>query len=185
VFRTLELYDDITVQPRYIGPFVLDIDGETDGEPLGLTDAAAVARAAFDEILKLGAREQDIRVVFSGHKGFNLEVRPEAVGLFAERALGPPGSWRSMTNMLVQRLRARFGCTDVMGNIVTNRGTVIDHMFEARPPHELKRPHRYLRLMGSENVWIDGSGCERAGLKRVVPVGALISAAFITSLCPR
>ena len=98
VYRTLELFDEHQ-RPQIVGPFIIDVDNETHGPPYEQDIAAALllAKAVVNLLVrKEGLSSSDLRVYFSGCKGFNVEVRPDAIGVV--------GSLRQQARLSYQRL---------------------------------------------------------------------------------
>lgn len=162
VFRTYELFDS-DGQPVLIGPFYLDIDNE-NGD---LDDALSVTRDCIALLRSEGVASLDLRVLFTGHKGFNVEVRPEAVGLNSTD-MSKLGSWREKTAEIILALRTQRAITGGNINTVSARGTVIDHILSQSPHFPIK--HKYLRLVGSKNTWIDMANEKRWRIKVEVDV---------------
>lgn len=158
VYRSLKVWKDNSKREPLTGPFIVDIDNE-DG---CLDDALSVTRKAVKSILSVyGVSDNDVRVFFTGHKGFNIEVRPESVGI-----TGSPDEQNSRTECirkeLIKELRQGkssrgissiekgkpvFKCAPNLwfSNQVSARGTLID------------RRQSCLRLHDSINAWIEGN----------------------------
>lgn len=84
VYRTLELFTSDIGQSKILGPFLVDIDNANwnDGYEENVRDAFLVTRRVMDFLSRhCKLRNQDRRVFFSGRKGFNIEVRPQAIGI--------------------------------------------------------------------------------------------------------
>jgi hypothetical protein len=76
VYRSLTVWADKSKKDAISGPYIIDIDNESED----LSDALTVTR----EILKhlrgsYSVVKDDIHILFTGHKGFNLEIRPRAL----------------------------------------------------------------------------------------------------------
>jgi hypothetical protein len=150
VYRLSELHDSAG-RPVLIGPFLLDLDNDRD-----LGSALAVARAAFGLLRSpgYGIEAADVRVYFSGHKGFNLEVRPGALGI------APDSSMRSqlqraydVQQALIGDLRRVRGVRNKTVNAVDDEETYADRIYG---PGSLR--YSYIRLPESLNVWVDVAG---------------------------
>lgn len=83
VFRSLSLFSAEHNGDELLGPFLMDIDRQHKsgkGYVMNLNEALEDTRRLTKEYLyKL--KDSDFRIFFSGHKGFNIEVRPEALGI--------------------------------------------------------------------------------------------------------
>ena len=85
VYRSLLLLNE--EKDGVVGPFLLDIDSsEYDEQTLAYTEDLAQAQDAARRVALLlidhwGVVSGDIKVFFSGRKGFNFEVRPTALGI--------------------------------------------------------------------------------------------------------
>lgn len=118
-------------------PLVLDIDNEST--PTNLECAYKIT----DECLRVlearnewaGSRSR-LRVVFSGRKGFHIEVRPPA----------PLDGWL-MRNELIDAVCAQLGVGRVGNYLGAESQTVIDTL-----------SHQYVRLVGTLNSWYDDQG---------------------------
>ena len=80
VYRTLKLFD-ASGQTKFLGPFIIDIDNvrrEVDHWVEDLDDARKVARQTVKVLSEptFNVPLEDMRIFFSGRKGFNIEVRP-------------------------------------------------------------------------------------------------------------
>ena len=154
VYRSLRLFD-LERRPVKVGPFYLDLDADDgpDGEPD--FDAAAIATRQVAELLmRLAVQRVDLKVWMTGHKGFNVEVRPEAL------AIDGPEAW-------VQRH------DNVLASLHLPPRVGIDRIFSRFPPHALR--HKYLRLTSSKNVWLAADGSKRWRIKREVTLEELFN----------
>lgn len=88
VFRSLNLFTGEQDGEELVGPLVLDIDRERGdwgkGYTQNLDDALEAARKLVKEYL-FRLKDDDFRIFFTGHKGFNIEVRPQALGIASNR----------------------------------------------------------------------------------------------------
>ncbi|MHB8375677.1 MAG: hypothetical protein ACYDEB_01785 [Dehalococcoidia bacterium] len=162
VFRSLKLTAPHLEHP-IIGPFVVDIDGgETSQGAPDIADAAKVTKATVQTLRDKGVGEPDMRVLFTGHKGFCIEVRPESLELTCSLTGG--GAWREKLQELIDEVRNVTGFRGTIRNHVTAAGTMIDHIFDGNG--RLKHP--YLRLSESLNVWLSREGRTDKRVKRRV-----------------
>ena len=86
VFRSFGLFDAEHDGEELLGPFLIDIDREEDqlgkGYVQDINGALEATRRLVKEYL-CQLEERDFRIFFTGHKGFNIEVRPQALGIFS------------------------------------------------------------------------------------------------------
>lgn len=159
VYRTLKLFDQNTRKAVFIGPFLIDIDNSSEN----LDDAQAVTKQIVAYLIKqLKLSSGDMRIFFSGHKGFNVEVRSETLGIN-----GPiPKQIRLSSgklNDIITILRNNNNIQDFVNNVISSQGTVIDRIYGDRFGYRLKHP--YIRLHDSINKWIRNNGSEMAQMK--------------------
>ena len=158
IYRSLKVTGNAQGRSKLLGPFLIDIDNECENLE-GLKDALDVAIKTTDYLIghrKLGSG--DIRIFFSGRKGFNLEVVPSALGIRG-----------SIQDQIAQSANELGHIIDYLPggnawgetNQVSSTGTVIDRIYGDRFKYELKHP--CIRLHGSWNKWIASSGirCQR------------------------
>ncbi len=128
-----------------VGPFLLDIDSSAyDEQAMAYTEdldkAHTVARMAA---LLLNDRwkvaETDIRVFFSGRKGFNLEVRPGALGIAGD-----------LHTQLLACERVQAKLRDALK--AEGIGNLVDRVFGS-PLFWLPPRHPFIRLHESINAW--------------------------------
>lgn len=179
VYRTLTLFDN-KGQPVVLGSFLIDIDNSqlvTNAYKEDLDDALRVARATI-ELLRTKpykVQEIDLRVFFSGRKGFNIEVRPSSLGI--------EGAYEDQIRLSATKLdciiMALRRCADISsdsytqyngfklygaGNAVSNNETIIDRIYGSRS-NGYKLKHPYVRLHNSINEWTPKSGTKMARRK--------------------
>ncbi len=84
IFRSFNLFTAEQDGEEVLGPFLIDIDREEDESGKGyvqnLNEALKDTRQLVEEYL-CKFKEGDYRILFTGHKGFNIEVRPRALGI--------------------------------------------------------------------------------------------------------
>ena len=142
VHRHLEVWFDEAGMNSAIGPIVIDVDA---GEDLYIDDRIEAARA-----VTLGAAQWlrtknglaeggDFRCIFSGAKGFHLEVRPSSVGIEARVF----DCFRSRAHPLLRQLRRDLIEAGMNGGM-------IDPI------------HPYVRLALSTNEWWEDGMVRRA-----------------------
>ena len=172
VYRTLILWPEQSQVEPLQGPFLVDIDSQdwTNGYSENLEDARRVAVLAVELLTSRWplAEGRDFRVFFSGRKGFNIEVRPDLLGI--------GGS-------LDQQIRASADRLEVLGELATRNSasTVIDRIYGNRFEYGLKHP--YIRLYNSWNKW--SSDCQAKKRLRLQLSAADLKAQPIESLCSR
>ncbi len=158
VYRTLKLFDHNREEAIFLGPFLIDIDNsESDnGYREDLNDAQFVTKQVVTHLMQqLGISSDDLRIFFSGRKGFNVEVRPEAIQINGS----VPDQIRLSSSKLadiITTIRFNNNNRDSTRNVVGARGTVIDQIYGDRFGCQLKHP--YIRLHHSINKWIRGDG---------------------------
>jgi len=137
VYRSCTLWSDKRRRESISGPIVLDIDSE---EEL-LNDALEVTRRIIDIIRdELGIPENDYRVFFSGHKGFNLEIAPSLYRIEDHRKFVQVHC--DIRRMIIKRLQENSTLKD---NYVGPGKTLIDPF------------HEHTRLHWSINQWVVGN----------------------------
>lgn len=175
VYRTLSLYCRTVEEPILLGPFVVDIDNAEN-----LADAQSVARQVATYLTEQWELSQDkFRLLFSGHKGFNVEILPESAGINGEI----PDQLRLSSQKLddiISFLRKTNNIKSPTVNCVSDRGTVIDRISGDRYGYRLKHP--YMRLHNSINEWIrkDGSRGRRRKIEITIDQLMNCSAAEIS-----
>lgn len=132
VFRSMVLYSASEGGEELAGPFVIDIDSNSGSWKAGfapnINDALQTAtRILAGPLSRL--RETDCRVFFTGHKGFRIEVRPQALGVANGR------DWEEASREALHSYR------DLQVG-----SAIID------------KPHDELRLHESVNCWIAQDG---------------------------
>lgn len=171
VYRSLKMWSDVSKQKELRGPFILDIDNE-HGD---LDDALRVARKTVRYIkLHCNIAAEDMRIFFTGHKGFNIEIRPRVLqiqgsieeqiqrsavkreqiikGLQHGKKLGGGYLAVFVSGKVIFRDRIsgeelRRGELEQKNiNMVSGKGTVIDDI------------HKFVRLRDSFNEWIESTG---------------------------
>lgn len=159
VYRTLKIFNRNTGEAILLGPFLVDIDNSN-----GNLDAAqTVTKQVVNYLVKqLDLSPNDVRIFFSGHKGFNVEVYPEVIGLRGS-LLDQIMLSSNKLDDIIAFLQKCNNIQDSSRNIVDLQGTVIDRIYGDRFGYKLKHP--YIRLHNSINKWIRGDGSECARRK--------------------
>lgn len=83
VFRSYALYSSHIKGKEVIGPFLLDIDRFMEqevGYPPDIDRAIKDTRFLIQKYCS-DYKDDDYRIFFTGHKGFHIEIRPEAIGV--------------------------------------------------------------------------------------------------------
>lgn len=152
VYRSLKISDALLNGNEILGPFLIDIDSSSEN----LDDAQAVTKQVVTYLMEqLRLSSDDLRIFFSGKKGFNIEVRPQALridGSISEQIKISSNKLDDIINFL----RNRDGIKNSTKNIVSNQETVIDRIYGDRFGYKLKHP--YIRLHNSINKWIRSDG---------------------------
>lgn len=150
VYRTLTIFDGDGKTSLGLGPFLIDVDNESrvNGYRSDLQEALEVARRTVERLTNhLGVHPDDMRLFFSGRKGFNIEVRPSAV--------------RLVGTVDAQIERSGRICDDLR-RAVRTASTTIDIVYGWGGDYSLNHP--YTRLHSSINKWVDA---ERAIRQRL------------------
>jgi hypothetical protein len=136
VFRSLSLFTTEQEGEELLGPLVIDIDREDEtskGYVQNLDKALEDTRRLVKEYL-CKFNKYDFRIFFTGHKGFNIEVRPQALDITS----GP-------------NQREQF----------KNKLTDINRVFRCNNTERfVDKFHEYLRLHNSINRFIANDGKE-------------------------
>ena len=165
VYRSLKLVTALSDGQELIGPFLVDIDNESDD----LDDALEVARSVLFLLEgQFNINANNLKIFFTGHKGFNLEVHPQTLGM--------QGSINDqITNCghflehIIQGLRR--GKSWRIPNQVSDAGTLIDTIYGNRLGYKLKHP--YIRLHNSLNKWAMPNGTAKTRMKIELAVDEL------------
>ena len=158
VYRSLQLFASAENGEALLGPFLIDIDNSTWDESTelyreNLQDALDVARRAAKLLTtRWGISTRDLRIFFTGRKGFNLEVRPSTLGIQGSHHQQLEESSKKLST-LVDELRARVGLRGT--NVVGSQGTSIDMIYGSQRRGIALR-HPYIRLHKSINRWRSG-----------------------------
>jgi hypothetical protein len=159
VYRSLELFPSETGQSEVLGPFLVDIDNSSlqDGYKENLHDSLLVTRGVVGFLRNhWKLRSFDIRIFFSGRKGFNIEICPEALGI--------NGSIADQIGLSANKLEEIIKQFGTGSNEVSEEGTNIDRIYgSCRSGYKLKHP--YIRLHGSWNEWALNNNMRKARRK--------------------
>ena len=147
VFRSFALYSSDGNGKEIIGPFLLDIDRILENAPGHVPD---LTKALEDTRLLVkkycsNLKDEDYRVLFTGHKGFHIEVRPSAI------STSPHVDRRQCFERERTEINKSFG-----------------HDF-------VDKFHDHVRLHNSINHWIDYSGKETYSMSFEASVDGLFS----------
>ena len=160
VYRSLKIWSDNSKGEALSGPFVVDIDNSKN-----LDDTLIVTRKAVKCIFNsYNLKESDLRLFFTGHKGFNIEVLPSALGLAGTQS-ERDNKADCIRGKIISELRRNAGLASQPGqcrNLVSEQGTLIDPI------------HKHVRLHGSINKWIENGG-QKARRKIVLTLKELRS----------
>lgn len=166
VYRSLKIMTAPIKGEELIGPFVVDIDN--GGEDL--EDTLTVAREAFRFLCgDLGVRVNKLKIFFTGRKGFNLEVNPQALSI---RGSIDDQVKESATVLHKVTEALRLGKSWQINNQVSDAGTVIDQIYGSRySGYRLKHPH--IRFHNSLNKWFISDGTTKSRMKIELSVDEL------------
>jgi hypothetical protein len=150
VYRSLRVFDGRSGGPELLGPFLVDIDNECGNLEDALCVSQRVAKHMIDSHI---VDMKDLRIFFTGHKGFNFEIRPQMLAV--------QGSIQEQIEMSAKILDKiicflRNGNTWQPTNQVSIGGTCIDRIYGNKYGYGLK--HAYVRLHNSINKWITADG---------------------------
>lgn len=123
VYRALRMASASLGAEGIIGPFLVDID---NGDEV-LEDALVVTRKTFHLLRDEFRVDIDsLGIFFTGHKGFNFEIRPQALGIHGSTN----DQIRKSANVLKQITEAlRKGKSWQTRNQVSDAGTVVDQIY--------------------------------------------------------
>lgn len=157
IYRALTMATASSGVEEIIGPFLVDIDNGDEN----LDDALVVTRKTFYLLRDEFRVDIDsLKIFFTGHKGFNLEIHPKALGIQGS----VKDQIRKSANVLHQITESlRRGESWQTTNWVSNVGTVVDQIYGDRLCYTLKHP--YTRLHGSLNKWISSDGKTNTRMK--------------------
>lgn len=157
VYRALKMSSASSGVEEIIGPFLVDIDNGDEN----LGDALVVTRKTI-HLLRDEFRVDidNLRIFFTGRKGFNIEIRPQALGI-----QGSTKDQIRKSSYVLHRITdsLRRGESWQTTNWVSDAGTVVDQIYGDRFCYTLKHP--YTRLHGSLNKWISSDGNTKTRMK--------------------
>jgi hypothetical protein len=155
VYRTLVLFPTSAGRESMLGPFLVDIDNGQDD----IDDALQVGRQTVKLCVEQwNIAEEDCQVFFSGHKGFNIEIRPEALGIGGSVEHQVELSCQKL-DVIRRQLRQRNGLPDG-GGAVSTAGTGIDRVYS-----KFRLRHPYIRLPDSVNAWVESNSVQMSRLR--------------------
>ncbi len=171
LFRTICLFDR-DLRAAVAGPLYLDIDAhQLDNGSYQLEDAARATSCVLDVLRERQLSEfDDYRLLFTGHKGFNIEIRPESLGVTSEISPAIWPAWRQQITEIASDARRVSGTQHPCPLAITDAGCVIDSFLMASSGSGLRRP--YLRLQDSVNHWAEPDGLEISRVKLTVTVSS-------------
>jgi len=165
VYRALKTASVSPDVEEIIGPFLVDIDnGDED-----LEDALIVTRKTFHLLHdELRVDINSLRIFFTGHKGFNLEIRPQALDI-----QGSTNDQIRKSASVLHRIKEelRRGKSWQTTNRVSDAWAVVDQIYGDRYDYRLKHPH--IRLHSSLNMWISSDGKTETRMKIELTVDEL------------
>ncbi|TET41106.1 MAG: hypothetical protein E3J66_05850 [Dehalococcoidia bacterium] len=141
----MKVWADESRNDAILGPLIVDIDNESED----LSDALVVTKKTLEYLRSsYNIRDNDIHIFFTGHKGFNLEIHPEAVdirGTQEKRENRAEHLRKEIIKNLQQGQNVGSDCSATT-NLVSQRGTIIDRVYD------------YVRLHRSFNKWVSLNG---------------------------
>lgn len=142
VYRTMKLFPESGDDEAILGPFLVDIDSSDWESPTAedLDDTLRTASRAVAFVMQEWSLnpEQDIRIFFSGRKGFNIEAIPSRLGI-----RGNVDQQIEASTDRLATIRQQLG--------ISSEGPTIDPVYGNRHGYRLKHP--YIRLHDSFNCW--------------------------------
>jgi len=166
VYRTLLLFPDLPEGQRALGPFLVDIDGQ-DWAHQSLQDLDDTLRIARQVVSFVTNRwqltpDRDLRIFFSGRKGFNIEAIPDSLGIRGNVDQQTRAS-ADCLDTSIRQLQEQNSVQPGNGSTVSAHGTSIDRIYGNRFGYRLKHP--YIRLHNSWNTWASNGVTERVRLE--------------------
>jgi hypothetical protein len=159
IYRSLKLSDRPLNGQEIVGPFLIDIDNENN-----LEASQSITKQTLEYLINQYnlSSENYLRIFFTGHKGFNIEILPKVLTI---RYLNDDlvTIYRKNRRNITTYLRTKNNITNNILNYVDNEGTIIDTI------------HDYVRLHNSINKWIDSNGNELSRKKIELTYQDLIS----------
>lgn len=144
----------------------MDIDNGNED----LADSLVVVRRTYHFLQdRFGVDANNLRIFFTGRKGFNIELLPQTFGIQGSIAV----QLRKSADSLYQITEAlRLGKSWQTINQVSDAGTVIDQIYGSRySGYRLKHP--YIRLHNSLNRWVPSNGKAKTRMKIELTVDEL------------
>jgi hypothetical protein len=145
IYRSLTLFS--AEKEQLVGPFIIDVDNCNED----LEDALAVTRMILSTIVnRFSIDVTDLKLFFTGHKGFNFEVRPCALGINGTYANQLKQS-SELRSKIIKEITS--GKSQGSANQVSVNETVIDLTYGDRFSG-FTLNHPFVRLHESINEWI-------------------------------
>jgi len=148
IFRGFGLSSSEHDNEKLFGPFLIDIDREEGGFSKGyeqnLDEALEDTRRIVNEYLHKYKKE-DFRIFFTGHKGFNIKVHPQALGIASVK-----NRWQAFENKIAD-INNTFGTSFV------------------------DKIHEEIRLHDSINSWIKNDGQNTHRMKFELSINELFN----------
>jgi hypothetical protein len=157
VYRALKTVSTSPGIGEIIGPVLVDIDNSDENLEDALTVTRKILFLLNDE---LRIETDSLRIFFTGRKGFNFEIRPQALGIQGS-TIDQVRKSAEVLYRITEALRA--GKTWQIRNQVSDTGTVVDQIYGDRFGYRLKHP--YIRLHSSLNMWISTDGETKTRMK--------------------
>ena len=142
VHRSLKLADNPSNGEVIIGPFLIDIDNDDS-----LEAAQEITKQTIQYLTKQNylSPMKDFRIFFTGHKGFNIEIKPQSIAVY-DLSYDEETLYGGKRLIIISYLRKLNNIDVKCRNFVDNEGTIID------------RIHNYVRLHNSINSWVEDNG---------------------------
>ena len=147
IHRSFMLWDASVDGQGIFGPFLVDIDNDND-----LNASHMIVKQLLNYLINnIGLTAKDLRIFFTGHKGFNIEIRPKSLKIYGS----VPEQIKLSSKILdsiIDNLRQKNVVQDSTINAVDDNGTIIDRLYGDRFYYKLKHP--FVRLHDSINKWV-------------------------------
>lgn len=151
IYRSLMLWDTSMDGRGILGPFLVDIDNEND-----LNASHTIVKQLLNYFINdIGLIIDNIRILFTGHKGFNIEIRPKVLNIYGSIS-DQVGLSHKILDKIRDDLRKYNKVQNMTLDVVDNKGTIIDLTYGGKYSVELKHP--YIRLHDSINSWLGNNG---------------------------
>lgn len=143
IHRSLELSDSPSNGEKLVGPFLIDIDNENNN----LESARNIIKQTLEYLTTQLYKSPvvDFRLFFTGHKGFNIEIKPSLLEI-NNYSNQYESLYRKKRRDIIDYLHKKNDIPENHHNFVDNNDTIIDVK------------HCFVRLHNSINSWVGDDG---------------------------